>query len=152
MASDVGTDAVWQGILRRVLRIGSAHTKVGILGDGENATIGLSHEYGTKTIPQRSWLRSTFEDKRDQLVRLQASAARGIVSGRIDTMRAMGLIGAWGAGAVKSQITRDATFTPLAPSTLARRAKGPDGSGSKQARPLIDTGQMVGSITFVVVP
>ena len=143
-------DRVWQEILRRVHRADEFYVKVGIIGqdasashgDATNAEVGTAHEYGTEDLPERSFLRSTFVRREGDLAKLQAQACRGILEGKIDAQRALALIGAWAAGAVRATITRDGEFVPLKPATIARKGS---------SRPLVDTGQLVGSISFVVV-
>jgi hypothetical protein len=147
-------DHVWRALRARLSGLDRARVKVGIIGaqaseehaetGATNAEIGAAHEFGTATIPERSWLRSTFRDqrKREQLRRLQARLLRDIMNGKITVEQAMGLLGAWGMGAVKATITRDGHFAPLKPATIARKGS---------SKPLIDTGQIVGAITWAVV-
>lgn len=148
-------DHVWRALRTRLAGLAHARVKVGIIGAaaGEehegagatNAEIGAAHEFGTATVPERSWLRSTFRDpeKREQLRRLQARLLRDLMAGKINVLQAMGLLGAWGMGAIKATITRDGHFAPLKPATIARKGS---------SRPLVDTGQMVGAITWAVIP
>lgn len=145
-------DKVWRDLVRRIEGIADKHAKVGVVGqaadddhDGlTNAEIAAVHEFGTEDghIPERSFLRATFRDQRDKLVAMQVKACKAILAGKMDARRALELIGAWGAGAVKMFITRGANLAPLAPITIKRKGS---------TRPLVDTGQLVNSITFVVV-
>jgi hypothetical protein len=64
-----------------------------------------------------------------------------MLAGKIDERKAMGLLGAWASGAIKATISQSGDFAPLAPSTV--KAKG-------SSRPLIDSGQLNQSITWVV--
>lgn len=134
---------VWRKLYNLVKKVDGASVQVGP-ADGENAELGLIHEYGapSKGIPARPFMRQTFEHRRGELIALQAKIAQGLIAGKLTEERAMGLLGAWAAGAIKATITRDGNFAPLKPATVKR--KGSD-------KPLIDTGQLVGSITFVVV-
>lgn len=134
----------WRKIYNTVQKVDGAAVKVGF-GDGESAEIGVIHEYGSpaNNIPERSMIRQTFRNRREELIRLQAKLARALIEGKITEERAMGLLGAWAAGAIKATITRDGSFAPLKPATIARK---------KSSKPLIETGQLVGSVTFVVVP
>lgn len=148
-------DHLWRALRARLAGIEHARVKVGIIGaeaaeehkgtGATNAEIGAAHEFGTSTIPERSWLRSTFRDpaKREQLRKLQARLLRELMNGRITVVQAMGLLGAWAMGAIKLTITRDGHFAPLKPATIARKGS---------TKPLIDTGQMVGAITWAVIP
>lgn len=139
----VGSDKVWREIFSVTREIDRVAVRAGLFGDTEIATIGRAHEYGSEGIPQRSWMRQTFAIKRAELVALQAKLCTALLARKITPQRAMQLLGAWAAGAIKATITSDGSFAPLAPSTIARK---------RSAKPLIDTGQLVGSITFQVVP
>jgi hypothetical protein len=145
-------DHIWRALRARMLGLDRARVKVGIIGgaaseehDGAtNAEIGFAHEFGNAHVPERSWLRQTFRDpkKREQLRALQVRLFRDLINGRITVAQAMGLLGAWGMGAIKATITRDGVFVPLKPATIKRKGS---------SKPLIDTGQFVGSISWAVV-
>ncbi len=156
MASkDESNDGVWKALLKRVAGIETAHVKVGVIGSEASAAhggtgltnveIATIHEFGAPRagIPERSFIRSTFQVRRDELGNIQAAAARGLLDGKYTVDRAFGLIGAWAASAVREQITKYGPFlfSPLAARTIA--AKG-------SSAPLVDTGQLVNSIAFVV--
>lgn len=135
---------VWRKLYNLARKVDGASVRVGPQ-DGENAEIGLIHEYGAPkaNIPARPFLAQTFKNRRSELIALQAKIAQGLLAGRLTEERAMGLLGAWAVGAIKATITRDGQFAALKPATIKR--KGSD-------KPLIHTGQLVGSINFVVVP
>lgn len=157
MAADANgfDDRVWRELRLTIKEVSKIAVRVGIIGDQAgalhnggpftNAEIGAIHEYGAPGagIPERPFVRSTFTFRRAELIELQAAAARAIIEGRLRPEKAIALIGAWGAGAVREQILKYGAFlfAPLAPSTIARK-------GSSQ--PLVETGQMVRSISFVV--
>ena len=139
-----GDTTVWRKIYQTVRQADGAAVQVGVF-DGRNAEIGLIHEYGAPAagIPARSFLRQTFENRRGELVALQAKLAQLLIAGKITEYKAMGLLGAWAVGAIKATITRDGTFAPLKPATIKRK---------KSDKPLIHSGQLVGAVAFVVVP
>lgn len=143
-------DAPWRQIRRRVLEIAARDrsVKVGVMAaagaSSELLTIAAVHEFGSpsRNIPQRSWLRSTFRDKRGELDRMVVRVARLIIQGKLNVDRGLGLLGTWAAAAVKATIASGPHIPPpLKPETIAR--KGSD-------RPLVDTGQLVNSITYVI--
>jgi hypothetical protein len=117
--------------------------RVGVF-DGEQAEIALIHEYGAPraNIPERSFIRSTIAERKAELQSVMARVVRAMIAKQIGREQALGLIGAWMQGAIKAQITSNGTFAPLKPATIAR--KGSD-------KPLIDTGQLLNSITFIIV-
>lgn len=139
----VVNDKPWRELVNLAKKLAGARVRVGWF-DGDLARIATIHEYGAPEahIPERSSIRSTMRDRREELTSLQAKIAKLIFAGKIDERRAMDLLGAWLSGAIKARIIAGGGFAPLAPATV--RAKG-------SSKPLIDTGQLVSSVTFVVV-
>ncbi len=124
------------------------HVKLGILaskGGGKEhqsggvtiAEVGAFHEFGTRFAPQRSFIRSTF-DNNPELAAVVTAAVRETFKKGLKVKRALDIIGAWGATAIKKKITSGIP-PALAPETI--RQKG-------SALPLVDTGQLINSITW----
>jgi hypothetical protein len=106
--------------------------------------IAVTMEFGTEdgTIEPRPFIRGTFEAKRDELATMQIRIAKAVLAGKITADQADQLLGQWGAAAVKSYVKDGASpFVPLKDSTI--KAKG-------SSRPLVDTGQLINSVTYVV--
>lgn len=106
------------------------------------STIATINEFGSSDgrVPARSFLRSTFDERRDELRNVQRSALAKVMAGQLTAEQGLGLIGLWLSSAVKKKIT-DLKTPPNAPRTIARKGS---------SNPLIDTGQMRASITHVV--
>lgn len=151
---DVSADVRgWERLLSKVKGLDKKYIKVGIIaekGGGEMtedgmtlAELGALHEYGGKNVPERSWLRRTFEEKGDLVKEKQAEICKMIVMDKTDVRKGLEMLGAWAAAETKKTITHGEPIPPPnAPSTIAR--KGSD-------RPLVDTGRMVGAISYEVV-
>jgi hypothetical protein len=113
-----------------------------------NAVIGYLMEHGSpsQNLPARPFLvpgvRNAMPDVRKRL----RAAATTALSGRPDAVdKALHAVGLVAVNSVRKKIT-DGPFMPLAPSTIAQRqARGRTGD-----RPLIDTGQLRQSITYVI--
>ncbi len=149
---------LWDELLARAHKLEHAFVKVGVLAskggtdthaDGEMTLIEIAatHEFGSEAagIPERSFIRSTFERRvAKELADFQAKLAKAIVTKGLDPMRALAMLGAWGAAEVKKTITESDLEPPLKPATIAAREHG----GTK---PLLDTGQLKNSITYEVV-
>ena len=140
-------DRVWRGVLKRVSEMKRGTVRVGVMGDAgdENgvslAEIAAFHEFGTSTIPERSFLRSTFYGHAAEGLRLMCEKlSKAIIEGKLDEPRALGLLGTWAVAEVKRTI-RASIAPELAAATIA--AKG-------SSLPLVDTGQLINSITYVV--
>jgi hypothetical protein len=113
-----------------------------------NAMLGFVHENGSpaKNIPARPFLIPGVQDAREEIGKRLESSARATLSGKTtDADRTLNAVGLIAVNAVRKRIV-DGPFTPLKPKTLAaRRRKGRTGT-----KPLIDTGQLKGAITYVV--
>jgi hypothetical protein len=147
-------DTIWRKIRAQVSALGRTHVRIGVLGSkGGNAShdgitmveLAAIHEFGSPAahIPERSFIRRTFDVERVAVSAMSAKLAKAVVARRMDHTRALGLLGAWGASAVKNIISKGQHIPPpLKPATVAR--KGSD-------RPLVDTGRLVGAIQFEVI-
>lgn len=130
----------------RVLSTGP-YVKVGVIGDGANAMIATIHEYGAPEagIPERSFIRRTFANSEviEQKRKMAAQMMKRILAGKMEVGQALGLLGAYGANAVKRTIDEGTGVPPpLKAATIARKGS---------SRPLVDTGQMRNAITWQVV-
>ncbi len=161
--SVIDRDRGWGDLKRLADKLKEAPTvKVGYLSDrheerkpspgekGEpptNLKVAAWMELGTRRAPPRPFLSSTFDAKREEYRALVEQLTRAILAGKLTPERALGLIGAKVSADVKNRVTTGAQIPPPnAPSTLARkRAKG-----EGDPRTLVDTGQMVGALTWAL--
>jgi len=110
---------------------GGAYTKVGVLGKSEEREGGVSavelatiHEFGAPAagIPERSFIRRTFDRKKDEWWALTKQLCSLIYGGRLTIARALGLLGARAAADVKATITQGPEIPPPPkPETLKRK-------------------------------
>lgn len=159
------SNRAWRELADNVNELGRSHVKVGILagkgadtpGDDTSLTlaqIAAIHEYGAPAanIPERSFLRSTFRRHSAALGSTTARLAKLVLARKLTNTAALNLLGMWASSKVKREITGAQHIPPplaekrsptgrLLWSTAER--KGSD-------RPLVDTGQLVNSITHVV--
>lgn len=156
----IDKDTGWSAFFSRVAKMKGAHAKVGILAEGAGAEeedgspltvaqIAGILEFGTEPdengkqhIPERSFVRSTFDEKREEMMAMSAKLVVGIVAGTMDVDRALNILGAFLAAAIKNKVTIDGVPPPNAPSTIAK--KGDD-------KPLINTSRMINAVTWVLV-
>ncbi len=135
-------------------------------GPMTNAALGFIHEYGSpaNNIPARPFLMTGLRDGQNKFEPRLRKAAGAALDGNTQKMGAeMTATGLIAADSVQRKIN-SGTFTPLADATLERRAaRGRKGAelelqrrrdgeqpGTEFAKPLIDTGQLRNSITFVI--
>lgn len=109
----------------------------------EIATIAVYNEFGTKRIPARPFMQTAYRlNIRQRIPERLKIEARKVVLGKQDAMRGIGRVGAFLASETK-KVVRAWAAPANKPSTM-RAKKGVN-------NPLIDTGQMVNSITHVEV-
>lgn len=113
-----------------------------------NAEIGYIMENGAPevNIPARPHLKPGVRDVKERIADLLKQAGRLALEGRPDAvMRAYNAVGLTAQSAIKARV-RAGIPPPLAESTLAaRRRRGRTGT-----KPLIDTGQYLAAITYVI--
>jgi len=143
-------DRGWRKIADNMKRTPQVKAKVGIQGpEAEtdrggitNAGLASIHEFGSpaRGIPERSFMRSTFDDKQKnyqkELDRIAGSALDGA-----ELEGEMLLLGEQYRADVIDKI-RSGIPPPLSEITIARKGG--------EATPLIDTGQLLGSISVVI--
>lgn len=151
------TDRGWDRI-RRWAAASHVKVKAGIVGDdghqpiGDDedgadltmAELGAIHEYGSEdgTIPQRSFIRRTFEhDRLKELVAFQRKLLKAMLAGTISPPQATKMLGVWCATEVRKTITEGRVEPPLAEITIEHKGS---------SKPLVDTGALVRSISWAV--
>lgn len=122
--------------------------KVGILGDKaardegplNNVALGAIHEFGApeKNIPERSFLRSTANEHRDEYVK--QLVPKNLFTRTQDFDKQLALLGEKAASDIKRKI-KEGIPPPLQPATI--KSKG-------SSKPLVDTGQLITSISYQV--
>ena len=110
-------------------------------GDMTVAEIGFINEFGTSKIPERPFIRSTLRIKKREIIRQQKQLLKKIVDGKLNTTKALGILGLFVADEIRKRIVALRT-PPNAPATIAAK-KG-------KSNPLIDEGQLKNSITHEV--
>jgi len=104
------------------------------------AMVAAANEFGTATIPERSFLRSGIHEHMPAFEHTSAGLLRHVAEGSMSEGHALEVVGIQAAAAVKDKII-DGPFEANAPSTIARK---------KSDRPLVDTGALRQGITYVV--
>jgi len=129
-----------------------------VVEDGEGKTAGpislpalaQIHEYGAEvkngwgkgiqfTIPERSFLRGWVDSSTEAIFKFKQIRVGMILDGKLTVEQALGQLGEFAVSGIVKRMRAGLT-PPLAASTLLMRRHG----GSK---PLIDSGQLAGSIT-----
>ena len=101
--------------------------------------VAAINEFGTARIPERSFLRVPLNQSRDKLGKALEHAAKSMIDGKSD-FTAMSQVGAMGAAICQEAISNG--IAPAnKPSTIQKKGS---------STPLIDTGNLRQSITYVV--
>lgn len=113
-----------------------------------NAQIGYIQEFGSpiNNIPERPFLIPGVENARPEVLEEFRGGAKAALDGNTSQVeRSLVRAGIQAQNAVRAKI-QDGPFLPLKPTTLAaRRRRGRTGD-----KPLLDTGQLRNSVTFVI--
>lgn len=148
-------DLGMKAIIAEMKKLGRGEVVVGILqdkgakrydGPGTQPTtldVAIWNEYGTDDghVPERPAHRLAFERNKAELekrMELTAKAVGGKTTKSMTAERGLDLLGVFYEAKVKQEIV-DLRVPPNAPSTIAAK---------KSDNPLIDTGQMVNSVTY----
>ncbi len=153
MANVVDRDLGFRALRTRVAKTGFQKVTVGIHAeDGEEqydpetpltiAEIASFHEFGTRHIPERSFLRATVDESENDIRVMMRRLGRRIMSNsaRMQPTEALTILGLHVQSLIRKRI-RQGIPPPIAPATIARKGS---------SVPLIDTGQLIQSITFEV--
>lgn len=142
-------DGVWKKLRRRLST--RSYVKVGVLASkgGAEARDGVTmielaaiHEFGTRHVPARPFLRTTFVKKEKQVAKMAAKLARAIVVRNLPVDQALDMLGSWAAAQVKNYVTQGPHLKPkLKPATIRRKGS---------TRPLVDTGRLINSVSWEV--
>lgn len=117
---------------------GEMHRDEDGASDMSVAAIAAVHEFGTDTIPERSFLRAGIRKNKAGYVRLNILNLRKVVRGELTIDRALGRLAEQAKADVQMEIT-NGDFPALDPETIRRKGS---------SKPLIDSGQMRQSVAW----
>lgn len=127
--------------LQEIKRTEGKSAKIGVFAEQGSDLVKYAgaNEFGTKIIPERSFLRSAIDEGRQRIVRfVDQQAINLIVKQNQSLKRTLRLLGLFGVKLVKAKIIKG-PFVPNAPATIRKK---------RSSKPLIDKGRLLGSITF----
>jgi hypothetical protein len=161
-ASVVDIDHGYRDFMKRMKTLsGKPGVKVGFLdgqkeerpeGGPTNIEIAIWAEFGTRTEPERSFMRSTFDENREKYRQLAEKFTLAIAHGKMDEHRALGLLGEIVATDIRKKILSDIP-PPNAPSTLARKPGDRTLVGGRletATKAAYQGGQLAGAVTYAV--
>lgn len=118
------------------------HAKLSRFMKKRRANTSRTHDVGPYSIdiPERPFLRSTFDEKHKEWEQKAAKQLDMVASGRKDAIGMLNTLGNVVEGDIKRKIA-SGPFTPNAPSTVRQK---------KSAKPLIDSGRMRSSVRYII--
>ena len=104
--------------------------------------IGMNHEFGVpeKNIPRRSFIRVPIENNIKEITKLIENNHKLVSENAMSAKVALDRIGIKAQNTIKESF-RNNDWKPLKRATVKRKGS---------SRPLIDTGQLIGSISYIV--
>jgi hypothetical protein len=144
----IDRDLGWKRIKRDVALMEKSSVRVGFLVSGPsrretglpNAAVAYFNEYGTRTIPERPFMRQSMDENLERLHALVGVLIDSVLLGATSVKTALGLLGQTVQGLIQEKIAHN-DFEANAPSTIA--AKG-------SSQPLVDSAQMRQSVRYLV--
>ena len=170
-------DRGWNEILRDVKSLNNAYSKVGFpsnatlnstalekySGISEVASVAMFQEFGTRqeatpaqakylrsqgfpinqgtiiTNPPRPFMSTSFDENKGKIIKMQEKIYKAVLDQKITPKQGLELLGEYGIKLIVKKI-KEIVTPALHPFTIERR-KG------KSTKPLIDSGQMLQSVT-----
>lgn len=105
------------------------------------AQIAAENEFGTRRIPARPFMSTSFDENRTRIVSAVNGQYNRILSGQSDVRKSLNILGLFMVDLIQQKILAIHT-PPNSPRTIARKGS---------SKPLIDFGQMFASVRHVVV-
>jgi hypothetical protein len=109
-------------------------------GGADIVDVAMWNELGTEHIPPRPFLRQSVENNAAQIKAMAEAQVKKLVKGQTTAQGALQALGTMQKGLIQNEI-KSGGFTPNAPRTIAKKGS---------AQPLIDTGRLRQSVTFVI--
>ena len=105
-----------------------------------NTALAMFHEFGTKNLPPRPFVRLSFDNARVKINGFIARTYKSIIENKFSVSTGLDHLGLFGKNIIQSFFP--SILPPLKPSTISKK---------KSSAVLIDTGQLRASVTYVKV-
>jgi hypothetical protein len=168
MSSVRDVDRGWREIKRLIAELDDTEVVAGLMvgeggADAELLEYAAANEFGARagrgrrvTIPERSFIRSTFDENEGAFTEAARRTVRLILDGQRSIHAGMSRLGAFVQAKIQAKI-RSNLPPPNAPATIeAKIPRSAKGAKRRRAiagnKTLIHTGRMLGAVTFVVRP
>lgn len=105
------------------------------------ADIAAQNEFGTRKIPERSFMRTAFDENIADITTYFSDQLGLVIDKAQNIQQALGLTGQLVTGLIQRKI-RQIVIPPNAPFTIIQKGS---------SKPLIDFGQMIQSVRYVII-
>lgn len=129
---DLGKKAVYVGVPGAIRTDKDAGSSINM------AELAAIHELGTPNTPERAPMRLTIKENQSDIKQIFANQIKTYIY--TGTGEPLGVVGAYTVGRIQQTI-QSGSLAPLDPKTIKRKGS---------STPLIDTGQLVQSYTWIV--
>lgn len=127
------------------------HVKIGVQGkealerkkgniEIDVVSVATFNEFGTPQIPERSFLRHTVDLNEKKISKILSNGVLDVQQKKLNSNQVLQFLGQWAKSEIQKRI-RSGIAPANSPQTIARKGS---------SKPLIDTGQLIQSITYVV--
>jgi hypothetical protein len=152
-------DRGWKALTEMLKRMAKAghYAKAGVMertaqrpdADLTNVELAVIHEFGTDTVPERSFIRAPYEANRPEYERQAAVAIAALLEsqGKLQPKDVLAPIAMKMASDMQAYILDGKVQPPDAPATLERKAKKGSQSGQEPVT-LVDSSKLLHSITW----
>lgn len=143
LATIKDVDHGFRDLLKSVISV-RGHVRVGVDDRPHEPSgqptdeIGAAHEFGTATVPKRSFLRGWIDTNKAAIQQMLKAGAQEVASGRVTWAQFQSQIGGAAVEAIRHRML-EGLSPELEPETLRRRVVG--------STPLVDTHQLIDALT-----
>lgn len=129
-------DLGWKEIQHNIIQASSKVAVVGIIGGGEELEKAVANEFGTDKIPERPFMRQTFDKVAPEIQKKKKEGMNQMIFDGVKPSKVLSRIGNFYRQEIRNAIANK-EFKPNSASTIKRK-------GSET--PLLDTGKMQQSL------
>lgn len=150
-ATEVKGDAEFKKFIAEAKKVDGAYVAIGLHEDAGSyesgvsvVEVGLWNEFGTETAPERSWMRSAIDEKREELEEFRGECLNKIADGQLTVRKALEMLGFRIQIILQNKIKSNVP-PANAPSTMAHKER----EGVEQTT-LMESKLMLRSVTYKV--
>lgn len=158
----VADTKVWDALIKKIDLLDKVGVKIGFLEDKPHTgadgnpsglmlvELAMIHELGTPALPERSFLRRTFEVKASDFAALVVKLTKAILADKLDYDRALEILGQWSVREIQTFVRTNQVQPPTSDAATAAKNLRAGQPPDAPATTLVDTGQLINGVTYEV--